>query len=427
MKSSSKISILVSIQIMLILGSFLILAYFESEKTLQGNLVNISGKNRLLASEVKNEIHHLLFHVHVGEKFTASIVLENNLLFLKDGGIQQGIELRPLDDKYEKDWEILWNNFLKLETALKEIQVESNIPVSLDKVEEIEHLSDNLILYSDNITNKIGNDLKIISVNLLIFEILLGSINIVVHVFMVIYIIAVFRRDSEEKLKNERFVSIGEFASNIAHDIKNPLTVITNSLQVIKTIPSSSLKPDAKEDLLKKEISRMFVSVKRIDHQIEDVLNYVKNVPMKVTKNSLLEILHGAKDTIIVPSNIQVELSTNDINLQCDKGQIHVVFVNLFHNAIQAIGSDTGSIKVEMSETKKPDKVKINFINSGPPILENELPHIFEPLFTKKMEGTGLGLTSCKNIITRHNGTIHVQPDPVVFTIILPKKYLFDG
>ncbi|MGH1522435.1 MAG: ATP-binding protein, partial [Nitrosopumilus sp.] len=61
---------------------------------------------------------------------------------------------------------------------------------------------------------------------------------------------------------------------------------------------------------------------------------------------------------------------------------------------------------------------------SGPAISEKELTHLFEPLFTTKLEGTGLGLTSCKNIITRHNGTIHVQTKPVIFTIILPKKYI---
>ena len=102
------------------------------------------------------------------------------------------------------------------------------------------------------------------------------------------------------------------------------------------------------------------------------------------------------------------------------------MFVNLFHNAIQAIGSESGIIKVEISEFQS-NKIKIDFTNSGPSISNNELPHIFEPLFTSKMEGTGLGLTSCKNIISRHNGIMQVQPDPVVFTIILPKKYSFEN
>lgn len=425
MKSSSKISILVSIQIILILGSFLVLAYFESEKTLHGNLVNISGKNRVLTSEIKNEINHIVFHVQTDRKFTAIIILESNLLFLKDGGTKQGIELRSLDGKYSQDWDILWSNFLKLESALNKLQIEDDIPIPINNVEEIERLSDNLIIDFDSLTNKIGNDLKVLSVNILIFEILLGSVNIVVHVFMILYIISIFKKESKEKIKNERFVSIGEFASSIAHDIKNPLTIIANSLQIIDTIPSSSLKPEVRDDLIKKEISHMRASIKRIDHQVEDVLNYVKNVPMKVNENSLLEILEGSKDTVIIPSHIQIELPTNDAKIECDEDQIHVVFVNLFRNAIQAIGSDSGSITVEISEVQS-NKVKIDFANSGPPIPNGEISNLFEPLFTSKMEGTGLGLTSCKNIITRHNGSIDIQSDPVIFTIILPKRHRFD-
>lgn len=169
----------------------------------------------------------------------------------------------------------------------------------------------------------------------------------------------------------------------------------------------------------------MRVSIKRIDHQVEDVLNYVKNVPMKVNQHSLLEILYDSKDTVVFPSNIQIKLPTNDIRIECDEDQIHVVFVNLFRNAVQAIDSDSGSITVEMSDMS-PNQVQINFANSGPPISQSDLPHIFEPLFTNKMEGTGLGLTSCKNIINRHHGTINIQPNPVIFTINLPKKHLFE-
>ena len=421
MKSSSKISILVSIQIVLILGSFLVLAYLETTKALHGNLVNVSGKNRFLASEIKNEINHVIFHVTANSEFTAINSLEDNLLFLKDGGTNQGIELESLSSKYNQDWETLWAQYVQLDRALSLISVGDVSSISIDDVEKIERLADNLIMDSDILTNKMGKDLEMLSANLFILEILLGSINIVVHVFMIIYIISIFKKESEEKLKNERFTSIGELASSIAHDIKNPLTVIANSLQIIQK--NFSLKSDVKTDLIKKETSRIAVSVKRIDHQVDEVLNYVKNVPMKIDENSLLEILKNARDTTMPPSHIQIELPTNDIKIECDETQLHVVFVNLFRNAIQAIGPDTGTIKVKILDLY-PDKVHIDFANSGPAISVKESSHIFEPLFTTKMEGTGLGLASCKNIITRHNGTIHVQSKPVIFTVILPKQHI---
>ena len=421
MKSSSKISILVSVQIVLILSSFLVLAYLETTKALHGNLVNVSGKNRLLASEIKNEVNHSVFHVATNNEFTTINLLENNLRFLKDGGTNQEIELEPLNSKYNQDWEKLWAQYVQLDRALILLSKEDVNSISIEDVEKIEHLADNLIKDSNILTNKMGKDLETLSSNLFILEILLGSINIVVHIFMIIYIISIFKKESEEKLKNERFTLIGELASSIAHDIKNPLTVISNSLQIIQK--SFSLKSDVKTDLMKKETSRIAVSIKRIDHQVDEVLNYVRNVPMKIDENSLLGILKDAKDTAMPPSHIQVELPTDDIKIECDETQIHVVFVNLLRNAIQAIGTEKGTIKVKVLDLPT-DKVQIDFTNSGPAISEQELLHIFEPLFTTKLEGTGLGLTSSKNIITRHNGTIQAQSKPVIFTIILPKKYV---
>lgn len=423
MKTASKISILVSIQIVLILSSFLVLAYLETTKALHGNLVNVSGKNRLLASEIKNEVNHAVFHVVTNSKFTTINLLEENLLFLKDGGMNQKIELEPLSSKYNQDWDMLWAQYRQLDRALDLMSTQDIASISVEDVEKIEYLADNLIIDSNNLTNKMGKDLETLSSNLFIFEILLGSVNLVFHVVTIIYIISIFKKESEEKIKNERFTSIGELASNIAHDIKNPLTVITNSIEIIQK--SFSPKSETNTELLKKETSRIAVSIKRIDHQVDEVLNYVKNVPMKIDENSLLEILKNAKDTTTPPDHIQIELPTNDTRIECDETQIHVVFVNLFLNAIQAIGKEAGTIKVGISDIH-PDKVQIDFTNSGPAISKKDAEHLFEPLFTTKMEGTGLGLTSCKNIITRHKGTIHAQPKPVIFTIILPKRQVYE-
>ncbi|NNM03211.1 MAG: GHKL domain-containing protein, partial [Nitrosopumilus sp.] len=90
-------------------------------------------------------------------------------------------------------------------------------------------------------------------------------------------------------------------------------------------------------------------------------------------------------------------------------------------NAVQAIDNDTnGSITIKLEE--KTSNVKIEFENSGPPIPNDKLPHIFKPLFTTKLKGTGLGLSGCKNIIEQHKGKISATSNPVVFTITLPKK-----
>ena len=421
MKSSSQITILVSIQIALILSSFLVLAYFETQKAHHGNLVNVSGKNRFLASEIKNEVTHNLFHGLDHKTSSGIISLEKNLLFLKTGGTNQGIELAPLSSRYLPEWDLLWNNHTSLKLALSTLSDDDDRHTTISKISKIESLSNDMIRDSDTLTNKIGKDLETLSTNLFILELLLASVNIAVHIFMILYIISIFKKDSKEKLRAERFNTIGEFASNIAHDIKNPLTVINNSLEILKTALKFS-----DEDITKRELSRISLSVKRIDHQVDDVLNYIKNVPMKMNSHSVLDILKNAKETAEIPKSIQITLPSNDVSIDCDETQIHVVFVNLLRNAAQSIvgsKSKTGTIAVRLT-TPTLDTVKIDFENSGPLIDNKDLPHLFEPLFTTKMEGTGLGLASCKSIVTRHNGTISVTSDNVVkFTVILPKKH----
>lgn len=95
------------------------------------------------------------------------------------------------------------------------------------------------------------------------------------------------------------------------------------------------------------------------------------------------------------------------------------VFINLIVNAIQAMPQG-GEIKMTISESI--DTVIIDFIDSGTGIPEKDLDKVFEPLFTTKQKGTGLGLASCKNIVEQHEGTISVLNNPTTFRIILPKN-----
>ena len=109
----------------------------------------------------------------------------------------------------------------------------------------------------------------------------------------------------------------------------------------------------------------------------------------------------------------------SDVTIECDSEKLEMVFVNLILNAVQAIDSDDGTITIRL--TDKRTNLKLEFENSGPLIPDDKLSEIFKPLFTTKLKGTGLGLTSCKNIIEQHKGMINVTSNPVIFTISLQK------
>jgi len=217
----------------------------------------------------------------------------------------------------------------------------------------------------------------------------------------------------DELVKKEKISTVGQLATNLAHDIKNPLASMKQSLEIIQR--------RAKEDeISKKESERANRVIKRIEHQVDQVLNYVKTTPLQATHTTILTILKQSLDLLTIPNNISIEIPEEDFGVIWDETQISVVFTNIILNAIQAIEKNTGKISIRAAQEN--DSIKIEIEDTGPNIPEKDLNKIFEPLFTTKMEGTGLGLAGCKNIIQSHKGTFTVTNNPVKFTIKIPKN-----
>ena len=223
--------------------------------------------------------------------------------------------------------------------------------------------------------------------------------------------------DSKNQLKSERINTIGMLAAQIAHDIKNPLYVIKNSMEIIR-------KKSPENEIIVREINRANRGIARITHQVEDVLNYVNPTQTKFTQVSLLKIIQSAIDTMKIPEKVMITIPKNDIIVECDAEKIESVFNNIILNAIHAIGNTVGKITIKLSQEK--ENAVIKFENSGPNIEEHVLPKIFEPLFSTKEKGTGLGLVSCKNIIETHGGIILVRSNPVIFEITIPLRHEMD-
>jgi len=148
-------------------------------------------------------------------------------------------------------------------------------------------------------------------------------------------------------------------------------------------------------------------------------LNYTKATPLVPNNTSVLTILKQSLDILTIPDNITIEIPEKDFEVKWDETQISVVFTNIILNAIQAIEKNNGKISIRIYEAN--NTIKIEIENTGPNIPEKDLDKIFEPLYTTKMEGTGLGLAGCTNILQSHKGTFTVTNNPVKFTIKIPK------
>jgi signal transduction histidine kinase len=220
--------------------------------------------------------------------------------------------------------------------------------------------------------------------------------------------------EQDVRQKLDKLVHIGELTSRITHDMRNPLTVIINYATMVRK--------NAKNKLDKKSLDQLELiedEARKMYHQIEDVLNYVKLPPLKLQTHSLHDILKKVIDRTQIGDDVEINLPKTNPSITCDIDKMEIVFVNLITNAIEAMNK-SGIISINAFENK--DTITIEIEDSGPGINQENIEKVFEPLFTTKTTGTGLGLASCKNIIDRHQGTISVKNNPTVFTIRLPKN-----
>jgi signal transduction histidine kinase len=163
-------------------------------------------------------------------------------------------------------------------------------------------------------------------------------------------------------------------------------------------------------------------AVSRMSHQIKNVLDYVRITPLETSDSSLKKIIHNSIKSLNIPKNITMNLPKKDLTIKCDVRKIEVVFINLILNAIQAIGKkNDGKISI-LTNDEDDQNIMIEVQNTGDGIPEELLSNVFDPLFTTKYQGTGLGLSTCKNVIKQHGGSIYVTNSPTTFHIILPKN-----
>jgi len=221
-------------------------------------------------------------------------------------------------------------------------------------------------------------------------------------------------KKSADLVKSERLATIGTMASRIAHDLKNPLTIIQTYAEMLSPEILAKLESSDKEKWFR--LQNSVFDMKRI---IEDVLDFARTSEIKKKKSSFIAILRLAMNHVKSGYDIQINLPENDVSLKCDARKIEGVLSNLINNAVQAIDGH-GEVDIEMSFDS--ENLTILVKDSGPGIPEKDLEKVFEPMFTTKKTGTGLGLVICKSIVEQHGGTISASNKPTTFTVVLPLK-----
>ncbi len=223
----------------------------------------------------------------------------------------------------------------------------------------------------------------------------------------------------KELIKTERLAAAVQIASEAAHEVKNPLTVIKAGLYYLGKI----LHEDNNE--AQKTIFQMDQATQRAVIYINDLLNFSRPIELKKSEININEVIQQALDElpteIFANIDVQQELFSGSPLILADFERLKQVVTNLVKNAAEAMGG-SGKGLVVRSE-KGWEFIEISVSDMGKGIAEKNLKHIFDPFFTTKGKGTGLGLAICQRIVEAHNGRIEVTSkmgEGTTFVVRLP-------
>lgn len=225
---------------------------------------------------------------------------------------------------------------------------------------------------------------------------------------------SLMKKTANEIAKSSKLISVGRLAANLSIDIRNALQTIAATSIMLQKRKIESLTERDRADF---DQIRMYID--KISNQLNEVLDFIKISPLVISEYSLVEIVDSALERLSVVPTVIINKPIDDVKISCDRIKMESVIMHLLSNALQAVGNNG---KITISTQVDGNNTIVSIIDSGPGIPLKDLKRIYEPLFTTKPNGTGLGLTICKNIIDQHNGTIEIQNNPTTVTITLPVR-----
>ena len=228
-------------------------------------------------------------------------------------------------------------------------------------------------------------------------------------------------KDAQEQLvRKQKLATVGQVSASIAHELRNPLATMQNSTYYL-----SMVLKDA-DDKVKKHLTLIHDTVLLSNNIISSLLGLTRARSLSLVKSDVNRVVKDVlKDIKTVEGiTINTQLDENLPTIPLDSMHILGAFGNIISNSVQAM-PEGGSldIKTEM----KGDFVGVEFHDTGVGISKENIQKIYEPLFTTKAKGIGLGLTLVKTIIDEHNGSISVESEigkGTTFTLKLPNKII---
>jgi signal transduction histidine kinase len=230
---------------------------------------------------------------------------------------------------------------------------------------------------------------------------------------------------AREAFENEKLAAIGRLAAGIAHEVRNPLGVIRASAAMVR-------EDFAEGDDAHRACGFILEEIDRLDGLIASLLAFARPTTLRVRPAALGEVVgratHLAEESLRRRSaELVAALDTPDAALQVDPDLIAQVLLGLVTNAAEAV--DAGG-RVELRAHAEPERVVLEVADDGPGVPEADRERVFEPFYTTKAGGTGLGLAMAERIVRAHGGRLRVVPgagagpagEGACFELTLPRE-----
>lgn len=228
------------------------------------------------------------------------------------------------------------------------------------------------------------------------------------------------RAAQEQLLRQERLTMLGQIAGGIGHELRSPLNAISNAAYLLReTVPALNEEARQALDILTHQVQ---VS----NRIINSLLAFARPHPPARRPTDIAALCHAVLAQATFPEYINVQCQiAEELIVNADADQLQIVFSNLIRNAVEAMPHG-GTLTIEAHSTPS-HSIAISFTDTGVGIPAHLLDKIFQPMFTTRARGLGLGLPLCKLIIEAHGGTITVSSQEgkgTTFTITLPINHL---
>lgn len=215
--------------------------------------------------------------------------------------------------------------------------------------------------------------------------------------------ISEYKKAQSSLALSERLAVIGRMAEVIAHEFRNQLGVIRNAAYFLK------MRIDTRDEKVIRHLEILDEQISETERIIENILAFSRTSQPQLQRVDARGLLKAALDKVKIPEGIKVDIDVERLPpLEVDSLQFGIVFFNVILNSLQAMGN-SGALHI--SGTKADNYVILIFKDSGDGIKKEDEKRIFEPFFSTKPRGTGLGLATAKIIIEKHKGSINLESE----------------